>query len=425
MKRYTPIFIVLVIVALAQLACSMPIASAPTATPIFIITPVVNPAETQAPTSTSPVPVVVTATPNPVQPTATNTPASSNNGGQTGGQTQACTYLATFIADVSIPDDTVLAPGSTFTKTWRVRNDGTCTWGPNNALHALAFTGGSKLNAPDQVSLAGVVAPGKTVDLSVNMSAPSGAGTYVSEWKLRIDGTQGTSYLGLGSGKVSPLFARIIVGPTPTAKPPTATPVSATRINFAAGATFAGVDGQVNAGATRSYVLSAGKNQILMASLTSAISDLRLKIVQKSTGTVLVAVDGASTQATLPADGDYLVQVIGGSQNADFNLGVTIPARITYDEGDSSASVDGTISGHKSVTYLLRALKGQTMTVTVTSPSSAVGITIYGLDDGQPLVRAESGAKTWTGKLPATQDYVIVVVPAVDATTFKLDTQVK
>src|SRR5687768_151168 len=36
--------------------------------------------------------------------------------------------LARFIKDVSIPDGTVFAPGASFTKTWRMRNEGTCTW---------------------------------------------------------------------------------------------------------------------------------------------------------------------------------------------------------------------------------------------------------------------------------------------------------
>jgi hypothetical protein len=78
------------------------------------------------------------------------------------------------------------------------------------------------------------------------------------------------------------------------------------------------------------------------------------------------------------------------------------------------------------VTYLLRAARGQTMTVAVIAPPNTVGLTIYGLDDGNPLVRAVSGATSWTGQLPATQDYVIQVVPAVDApVNFSVQTTVR
>jgi hypothetical protein len=41
--------------------------------------------------------------------------------------TPACDQ-AQFIKDVTIPDGTVIAPGTSFKKTWRLKNIGTCTW---------------------------------------------------------------------------------------------------------------------------------------------------------------------------------------------------------------------------------------------------------------------------------------------------------
>jgi len=46
---------------------------------------------------------------------------------QTPLPTQACD-LGQYIKDVNIPDGTVFPPGTTFTKTWRLKNVGTCTW---------------------------------------------------------------------------------------------------------------------------------------------------------------------------------------------------------------------------------------------------------------------------------------------------------
>ena len=45
-----------------------------------------------------------------------------------------CTNSASFVADVTIPDNTNVAGGTTFTKTCRVSNTGTCVWGPDYTL---------------------------------------------------------------------------------------------------------------------------------------------------------------------------------------------------------------------------------------------------------------------------------------------------
>lgn len=418
MKPYRSIILVALVLALVQTACSLPAANTPTETPEIINNSPTSPpavTATQESSATETIPPVVTATLNPDQPTETPAPTQAESASNDFGQ--SCTYQAAFVADVTIPDNSQVSPGASFTKTWRIRNDGSCTWGPSQALHALAFTGGSKLGAPDQVSLPGTVQPGQMIDISVNMVAPAAAGTYTSEWKLLVNSGSAGQYVGLGAAQTHPLFAKIKVGTPPTA-------VSSTRINFASGATTAAVDGQVSAGATKNYVISAQKDQLLMASFTSAASDLRMRILRASNQAEVVKVTGTSAQTFLPANGDYLVQVVGGSQDASFTLSVTIPQRITFASGAVSASVDGKISNHNQVAYLLRAMKGQTMTATITS-NSELALTIYGLDDGQPLVRSHMGVSTWTGTLPATQDYMIMVVPAVDSASYTLTTTVK
>ena len=101
------------------------------------------------------------------------------------------------------------------------------------------------------------------------------------------------------------------------------------------------------------------------------------------------------------------------------------PSRISFARGATSGSVDGSIASRRTNTYILWAAKDQTMTVTATSKDS-VALTVYGLTDGQPLVRANgAGVSSWSGKLPANQDYVINVVPGVDTTTFTLTVTIK
>lgn len=116
---------------------------------------------------------------------------------------------ATFVADVTYPDDTVVSPAQALVKTWRLRNSGTSTWGSG---YQLVFTGGDQLGAPDAVNLPQAVAPGQQVDISVNMTAPSAGGNYEGDWRMR--NAQGV-YFG------DPIWVKITVpgGATPTPPP--------------------------------------------------------------------------------------------------------------------------------------------------------------------------------------------------------------
>jgi hypothetical protein len=122
-----------------------------------------------------------------------------------------CAYRAAFLGDVTIPDDTVIAPGAAFVKTWRLRNDGTCAWGPGQALHTLAFIGGTPMNAPAQVEILAIVQPGQTVDLSVSLVAPSLPNAYENSWLLKANTGQ---TVGVGATGQTPLWAKIVVQET-------------------------------------------------------------------------------------------------------------------------------------------------------------------------------------------------------------------
>ena len=405
--------------AAVQLACNFPVAGGGTGNIDGTATATLPPIQTFTPGA----PAVITATPGqaatqPAQPAAPTATTASNGG--TGQQTGGCTYLATFISDVTIPDDSVIEAGKTFVKTWRVRNDGTCTWGPSGyPLHALAFTGGSKLGAPDQVPLPKTVAPGEQVDLSVSMTAPTTAGTYTSQWGFRVDNDPNGvgPYIGVGPKQDGALYVRIRVGSS-------ASGATQSRLSFDAGATSTSVDGELKAGEKRGFVLAAMKGQILMAALNPA-ADARLQITaaDKANLSGTTSSDGQNAQVTLPSSQDYTVWVTGGSQKSSYTLDIIIPSRLTFDQGETSTSVDGKATRHRQVIYALRAQAGQTLTVSLTG--SNVGLTIYGLQDGQPLVRAEGEATSFNGKLPATQDYILVVVPAVDTVSFTMKVTLK
>jgi len=94
----------------------------------------------------------------------------------------ACNDGAAYVEDVTTPDDTLIAPGEAFTKTWRVRNNGDCTWGPG---YALIFDSGDQMNGPAAVQFEQIVQPGREVDLSVPLVAPAAEGTYRGDWKIQ------------------------------------------------------------------------------------------------------------------------------------------------------------------------------------------------------------------------------------------------
>jgi hypothetical protein len=127
-------------------------------------------APTQTPIPPTPIVVQVASTP---APTSTPLPVVT--------QVTYCDW-ALFVKDVSIPDSTILAPGETFTKVWRLKNRGTCTW---TSDYMLVFSSGSQMGGKTVVTFPGNVAPGQTVDVSVLLTAPSTPGSYSGYWMLR------------------------------------------------------------------------------------------------------------------------------------------------------------------------------------------------------------------------------------------------
>lgn len=119
--------------------------------------------------------------------------------------------------DVTIPDDSSINPGQNFTKTWKLVNAGSCTW---NTSYSADFFYGDQMGAADSVPLQEIVPPSHSVEISVEMVAPSTPGKYQGNWKLADP--SGTLF-GIGPNGDSPFWVRIVVIESQTATP-TATP---------------------------------------------------------------------------------------------------------------------------------------------------------------------------------------------------------
>ena len=123
-----------------------------------------------------------------VTPLATFTPAPTLAGAALGtapAATASCYGLA-FVSDVSIPDNTPVDPGKTFTKTWKVKNSGTCAW---DAGFKFSFVSGDVMGG-STYTLPAAVAAGAVTDISISMTAPNKAGTVRSDWRMSTAGGQ-------------------------------------------------------------------------------------------------------------------------------------------------------------------------------------------------------------------------------------------
>jgi hypothetical protein len=92
-----------------------------------------------------------------------------------------------YIADVTIPDGTVLSPGEDFDKVWRIQNTGSCTWDEG---YKLVFIAGERALDPTSyeiTSAADFVAAGETVDMGVDLTAPEAEGSYTATWQMQTD----------------------------------------------------------------------------------------------------------------------------------------------------------------------------------------------------------------------------------------------
>ncbi|BCY19521.1 hypothetical protein hrd7_33700 (plasmid) [Leptolinea sp. HRD-7] len=151
------------------------------------------------------------ATPSPAKPTAVPTMTITNS-------PSGCTNEASFVADVTVPDDTSFPPGANFTKTWRLKNVGTCTWTPK---YKLVFQSGDAMGAPAAVTLTNAnVPPNSNLNVSVKLTSPQDQGTYQGFFKMRApDGT----VFGIAPNGSNPFWVLINVVP-PSVDTPTVVP---------------------------------------------------------------------------------------------------------------------------------------------------------------------------------------------------------
>ncbi len=149
--------------------------------------------------STSTATLTSTITKTPVPGATTTTPTVTPTGANQNGCDRG-----SLIADLTIPDGTSFAPNTAFTKTWRIKNIGTCAW---STSYKLVFFSGSQMGGPTSMNLPSAVAPGATIDISVNLTSPAANGAYRGFWQFQ---NTSNSLFGVGSSN-GPFWVDIVV----------------------------------------------------------------------------------------------------------------------------------------------------------------------------------------------------------------------
>ncbi len=238
---------------------------------------------------------------------------------------------------------------------------------------------------------------------------------------------------------IPPLPPRATPTPTPTSPPPpTSVPSTPERIRFAAGAISATRSGTVTPSLGKQYIFNVLAGQAVTIDLRSGGNAAGWAVTGVTDGRPYKRMSVPSDSVTFfsPIRQDYLI-TIATTVATDYELALVVPplevpptrtptptspptptplpppadgvTRLRVAPGETAVSITEIVGANGIDRYVVRAVAGQTMAVSVQSPEAIVNIAIVG-DDGVPLKRVENEDRFWSGVLHATQDYFVSVV---------------
>src|SRR5574340_1851 len=329
----------------------------PTVMPTATLAPVITEQPTQGITPVLPSP---TTAPTPL-PTAIPLPCNS----------------AGFVKDVTVSDGTEYTAGAKFIKTWRLVNNGTCTWTTD---YDIVFSEGSAMGAPASVPLKNNVKPGETVDVSVDMVAPSSSGTYKSTWLLR---DAGDKLFGLGGGKIGFWVSIKVSGYKSDAVPSAIFPYDFT-------ASLCSATWKSNAGMVTLPCANVSQNEEEWAAVS--MNPLLEGKQQEDERTIVMHIDNPNDwmQAFYPAytvkKGDHFIAFIGCMNNntaceVTFSLDYRIDSGSVENLGKWNESLDGK---YQKVDIDLSSFEGKNLSfiLGVTNKNASGGVDAFWLSSG-------------------------------------------
>jgi len=117
--------------------------------------------------------------PTVIPPTPTEEKLESTKQSINSTQEISCIDNLTFIQDETIPDGTIVAPGTEIEKSWELKNSGTCNWGPG---YIIQLVSGEALGAESPQDLF-PARSGSSLTIEIIFLAPDEPGNYRSVWQ--------------------------------------------------------------------------------------------------------------------------------------------------------------------------------------------------------------------------------------------------
>lgn len=334
MAKRVRVFSLLLIILFLLAACNLPSNTPATEEPNVVFTAAALTVQAMS-TQSSPTPGLTFNTPTLPAPQATNTSVTFPTlavptATRLIPPTAACD-LAQFVRDVTVPDGTTFAPGATFTKTWRLKNAGTCIW----SGYSLVFDSGELMGGASPTPI-GTVNPGQEVDISVNLTAPLANGTYRGYWRIRNTSGVLLPLLGDATGR---FFVDIRVAVASSGFDLYTRAPDASWVGSAGVVTFGGPDTDVNG-----FAMFRTGSQVEDRTTPSKVLEIHPQFVNNGSMTGLYP-------AYTVVPGEHFKAKIGFLAKADGTCGVgNVKFQLNYKEagvvkplGEWTKSCDGTL----------------------------------------------------------------------------------
>lgn len=211
-----------------------------------------------------------------------------------------------------------------------------------------------------------------------------------------------------------------------------------TVVKFGKGKTSRGYERSVIRGEKHTYILEAGKGQIMSVNITSLEDNAGFYILSPSQTYVGDGLEERGVKrynGKLPESGKYKIVVSPSRGNAIYKINFGVSARpkteietatksggggkttvVKFRKGGTSATYSNSVIRAERDTYILGASGGQVMSVSVSSTENNAAFSIRA-PNGRTLANE---VKDWSGQLPADGKYRIVVSPTRGNATYRV-----
>lgn len=228
------------------------------------------------------------------------------------------------------------------------------------------------------------------------------------------------------------------VPPTATQIPPTATtavPPTATtqpleteggmvRVSFEPGTTNYTVVDTIPANTTRRYALRLTEWQLIDISLDSTTSAFIAVSNEKGKEMVDFSQKWTWYRDFATEAGDWYIDVRTGAYEADINLYLQAPERLSFGADQDSMVADALVPANRAHNFVAWGDKDQTLKVSL-NPSEGLVLSIWHTN-GNVLISSMAGANSFEGKLPEAGNYIITVFNSTNqAVEFDLSMSIK